>query len=59
VQNTRHDSVIMDDFCSYVHFKATMPGVDCHAVFNADLTNEFYSMEGVILMPREDQVQLE
>jgi transposase-like protein len=45
-QNTRHDIVVMNDFRSYVNMKAKLLGVDCRAVFNADETNVFYSMEG-------------
>jgi hypothetical protein len=38
-QNTRHDVVIMREFCLYVKFKASLLGIDCRALFNADETN--------------------
>jgi transposase-like protein len=45
-QNTRHDIVVMNEFRSYVRMKASLLGVDCRAVFNADETNIYFSMEG-------------
>jgi transposase-like protein len=46
VQNTRHDIVVMNDFRLYVRLKASILGVNCRVVSNADETNVFYSMEG-------------
>jgi hypothetical protein len=58
-QNTRHDTVVMDDFQSYVQMKAKILGVDSCAIFNAYETHVFYSMMVLICMRLAGQEQLQ
>jgi hypothetical protein len=46
LKNTCHNVQVMQEFCLYVKFKASLLGVEFCAIFNADETNVIFSMVG-------------